>query len=252
MPNKVKLPPLTTPPDIEAIHWYELDELIIWKDNYNEGDVGSIAGSIRRFGFANDPRVWQGANVRGGNHTVMALRQIKAEGPRAGDLHYPPARVRVEGDQWFIACADISYLSEDDADFFAVSDNRQAQRASQDDKKLLEYLSAMDESTLFASGYDEDDIDYLTKLTTPYVSGGFDKPPEEAFETFMGSTIKQITIYFEPQGYIDAVSKFNRIMRAEGLESNTEVVLHILDYYFANVQVAEEQDADSEFEAAAD
>lgn len=165
MSPKPKLPPLTAPPaDLEAVRWYDLDELIIWKDNYNEGDVGSIAGSIRRFGFANDPRVWQGAHVRGGNHTVMALRLIKGEGKRAGDLHYPPARVRVEGDKWLIACADISYLSEQDAIAFAISDNHQAQKASQDDKKLLDYLTAMDRSTLLAVGYDEDDINYLTLM----------------------------------------------------------------------------------------
>lgn len=244
MPTKPKLPPLIAPPaDLEAVRWYDLDELIIWKDNYNEGDVGGIATSIRRYGFANDPRTWRGANVRGGNHTVQALRQIKAEGPRAGDLNYPPARVRVEGDRWLIACADIGYLSEQDAISFAIADNRWAQRASQDDVKLLEYLKAMDEVSLLAAGYDEDDVDYLAKLTTPLVNEGFYQPPEEAFEVFVGGSIKQIVLYFDNAGFVEATDKLNRVMRAEGLDSNTAVVMHILDYYLENVHVPEVENA---------
>lgn len=144
-----------------------LDDLRIWQDNYNQGDVNGIARSIRRFGFNNAPRVWQGNEVRGGNHTVLALRQIKAEGPRPDlDKHWPPENVAVSGDDWRIPWIDISHLDALEATAFAIADNQHARNASQDDRMLYDYLNAIaaDPIMFDAVGISDDALAGLEKL----------------------------------------------------------------------------------------
>ena len=144
-----------------------LSALKIWEDNYNEGDVMGIARSIRQFGFNNAPRVWQNDELRGGNHTVMALCVIKAEGARPDlDLDFPPVNVVVKGDEWHIPFIDVSHLDENRATAFAIADNEWARKAVRKADKLAEYLQGLadDENMLLATGYDDEAIEDLNSL----------------------------------------------------------------------------------------
>lgn len=146
---------------------YKLSELVIWEDNYNKGDVDGIARSIRRFGFNNAPRIWQNKQVRGGNHTVLALRQIQAEGTRPDlDKAYPPENVTVKGKEWLIDCVDVSHLDTLEATAFAIADNQHARNATYDQQKLLAYLQDIRvDPTLFdASGVTQDAMSKLKNL----------------------------------------------------------------------------------------
>lgn len=141
--------------------------LQLWEDNYNRGDVAGIARSIRRFGFNNAPRIWKDNEVRGGNHTVLALRKIKDEGPRPDlDKQWPPENVQVNDKDWHIPWIDISHLDPLEATAFAIADNQHARNATQDDRLLFEYLNdiAVDATLMDATGYSDDAFDQLTKL----------------------------------------------------------------------------------------
>lgn len=146
-----------------------LDEIKVWGANYNSGDVEGIARSIRRFGFNNVPRLWRDHEVRGGNHTVMALRKIKADGPDPKlDKHYPPENVTVDDNgAWWIGWVDISHLDALEADAFAIADNQFARNAVHDDAKLFEYLKniAVDPTMLAATGFDDKTFDELRLIT---------------------------------------------------------------------------------------
>ena len=153
-----------------------LAKLKLWPDNYNEGDVGMIAASIRRFGFNDPPGVWKDNEVRDGNHRVMALRIVKAAGPRPDeDKKWPPQGVTVKGADWFIDRVDLSHLNEQEATAYAIAANRSVELASQDDLRLsmlLQNIAVEDEKLLAAAGYSGDDLDELLRF--------MDKPPEDA------------------------------------------------------------------------
>ena len=216
----------------------KLDDLILWEDNYNQGDVGAIALSIRKTGFNNVPRVWNGLNLRAGNHTVKALRLIRQEGPQAGDRAFPPAHVYVEDGEWYVDVLGLGDLSEAEATAFAIADNRDAALASHDETSLLKHLLLLheqgDESLLLASGYDTDDMENLRRiLGEPVVMTDPYKNPKQALDYYLNGAVKQIVLYFDATTYLNAVERLTRIMEAENLDSNTSTVLHLLEHYEA-------------------
>lgn len=54
---------------------------------------------------------------------------------------------------------------------------------------------------------------------------------EDRLNSFLFGNIKQIVLYFDNVQYERALSKFDQIMRREGKETNTDVVLFLLDEY---------------------
>lgn len=237
---------LTGQPD--AISWQNIDSLILWEDNYNEGDIGLIAEGIRTYGFAGVVKVWRDNQVRGGNHTLMATRSLRDRWNR-GEIELP-ANIRVDTDNhWLVPCVSIAHLSETEALGFAIFDNRSAAKASQNDELLFEYLSHLRESEDLITGYDDEDYALLAKLmhepiTMAEVSGGVD----EAFDTFMNaSSIKQIVLYMDTAKFIATVERLSRVMNAEGLENNTEVVLFLLDQYEAVHPQTKDEVAEDEY-----
>lgn len=230
------MPKKSAPAPTPALRRVDLDALILWEANYNQGDVGAIAVSIRKFGLNNVPRIWRGLQVRGGNHTTLALRQIKQEGPRPDlDREWPPQHVYVDGDRWEIDAMDIGDLSEAEAVGFAIADNRTASLASQDEDALLKHLlslSEADDRLLLATGYDHDELDRLNQLLgEPIVGENFNKSPQEALDYYLNGAVKQIVLYFDANTYLQTVERLTAIMTARDLDSNTSTILHLLDFY---------------------
>lgn len=65
-----------------------------------------------------------------------------------------------------------------------------------------------------------------------------DKEPEydneimsKALDAYINKKVKGITIYFDNDQYEKLIKEFESIMDKHGLESNTEVVLHLLENY---------------------
>lgn len=146
-------------------HWIDIDAVQLWSRNYQSGDVGAIMLSIQKFGFDNALRIWNGT-VMAGNHSTIAVRQLLAGGwqPFGG-------AIRSNGDKTEVLYVDISHLTYEQAQAFAVADNRTAQLAEPDDLLLVELLqefaNSEDETLLQASGYDGDDLDNLLRDLNP-------------------------------------------------------------------------------------
>lgn len=230
------MPRKSAPSATSGIIRANLDELVLWEDNYNQGDIGAIALSIRKFGFNNAPRIWQGLNLRAGNHTTLALRQIKSEGAQPEvDRQFPPNNVYVTDDGWFIDCMDIGDLTDAEATAFAIADNRDAALASQDETALLKHLASIydaDQEMLAATGYDGEDLEQLRKmLGQPIVSEDFNKTPQEALDFYLNGNIKQVVLYFDPATYLDVVERLTKVMIDNNLDSNTSTVVFLLDQY---------------------
>lgn len=225
----------TTGKDAQAGMYRRLGDLVLWEGNYNEGDVGMISLSIRRHGFANAPRVWKGNEVRGGNHTVMAIREVKRGGPQPGDNQWPPRGVLVDTDgEWLIPCIDISYLSETEATSFAIADNRAAALATQNEEVLTQYLMQIQQESpeyLEATGYDAGDLERMMQILNPITASDWNKTPDEALDFYLHGNIKQIVLYYTPEEYVQAIEDLSAIMLANGFENNTQTVTHIIQFY---------------------
>lgn len=159
-----------------SISYRDLTTLKTWKRNYRHGDVGAIITSIVTFGFNHALRVWNDNTVIAGNHSLLALQSIKAQGLQ------PPRGIRADKDNWIIPCIDVSHLTETQAQAFAIADNRTSELAENDNQQLADLLSeiaAQDEKLLAATGYDGDDVDALLK--------GLSNPTNEDWNNILGN-----------------------------------------------------------------
>lgn len=133
----------------------DIQSLSLWEQNYRLGDVEAIKNSIRRFGFGSVIRVWNGT-VMAGNHALKAVLELKSEGWN------PTGAITIKGESWFIPVLDISHLSEQEAQAFAIADNRTQELGENDDNALSKLLLELQSSSLLTeTGYDDSDLDEL-------------------------------------------------------------------------------------------
>jgi hypothetical protein len=139
-----------------------LSTLKPFERNYNIGDIGAIYTSIAAFGFNGTLRVWQDGVVVAGNHALKALAGMK----RAGEK--PPQHITVDADgDWLVPITDVTHLSRQEAEAFAIADNRTRDLAQADPEKLsalLVEIGNADKRMLAATGYDEEDVAELLKV----------------------------------------------------------------------------------------
>ncbi|GAB5520323.1 MAG: DNA modification methylase [Rhodothermales bacterium] len=110
----------------------------LWEANYNQGDVRAIALSIRRFGYCRPVVLWQDNLAVAGNHTSLALRQLKQEG------WAPKGNIHVEGETWFILFGTASHLATwNEAMAYAIADNEAARQATRDEALLAQYIRSL-------------------------------------------------------------------------------------------------------------
>lgn len=136
-----------------------LSSLSQWQDNYNQGDVGLIAAIIDEYGYNRSISVWQGGVVMAGNHTLLALMWLKAQGYKV------PQNVIEHDGEWYLMTSSCAHLDYEAAQEYAIADNRAAARATQDETKLVAMLkaihaqdTALGTNRLEVIGYDKDDI----------------------------------------------------------------------------------------------
>lgn len=194
-----------------------LADLILWADNYNHNDVMGIARSIRRYGFNNAPRLWRGVHVRGGNHTVMALRLLKAEGPKPDqDRTWPPENITVKDDDWYVDWIDISHLPEAESIEFAHADNQWARNAAPDPEKVLSYLQSIADPTIIETmGYGQDAIEQLEAELESIILGdiGEDLPDDTQTEDADVQTIpEQYIVMIECDDETQQTTLLERLM----------------------------------------
>jgi hypothetical protein len=151
----------------KSVTWRKLDDLHLWGDNPNSGDLGAILQSVNRFGYNESIIVWND-RVQGGNHRVMALHQLWQGGWRPSERD---RAVRVNGDGLEVATWDVSHLeSEQEANAFGIALNRTTRLGMDDPAKLAELLqdiAAVDDTAFVASGFDGDDLDELLRGLNP-------------------------------------------------------------------------------------
>lgn len=149
----------------DATVWCNIDELQYWDRNPNEGDIGKIIVSIREFGFNDTCQYWNSI-IKGGNHSVMALKQLRKDGWHPDQCEEESRCLSVNGDGWQIAMIDTSAMGELKSNAFGLALNG-TQRAGRDDPamlaELLQEVANSTELALESTSFSADDLDELLR-----------------------------------------------------------------------------------------
>lgn len=134
-----------------------VEELTLWDDNPHEGDVDAIRASLRRFGqvvpIVRAPDGW----IPAGNHTLIAMR-------REGFTH--AAVVTKDG-------------TREELTALALALNKIARMGADDDGKVYELLSSLDD--LDGTGYNLDDLGDLRAMLSEADPSPLAPPERPAF-----------------------------------------------------------------------
>lgn len=185
--------PDTSPVPDGVVLYRNLAELVTWKGNYNQGDVGGIYEGIKTFGYNRSISVWKDNIVMAGNHTLLALRYLYKDWI-SGELETPPdgTGLMVQDKTWFVLVSDCSHLNFKKATAYAIADNVMGQRAVADDRLLVQYLKEIrdyeiesGDEILDATGFDENEIALLDALIKDDYNSDLNELGEKYGETEM-------------------------------------------------------------------
>ncbi len=142
--------------------WVPLDSLVPWQRNARKHDAEStskLAAGIRRFGFPVPITAWQSERrIAAGHGRRLAMKALLAEDPsfvpRNAPAGTPPGHVPV---MW------TEFASEQQFEAFALSDNRQAKNAHDDEMLIAAVLSDLEGQGIDfdGMGFDDSEIDDL-------------------------------------------------------------------------------------------
>jgi ParB-like chromosome segregation protein Spo0J len=195
------------PPALEPF-LVDIDSLEEWPGNARRGDVEGIRSSLRRFGQVRPILVQASSNrVIAGNHTRAAMAAEGAE---------RIAALRVE-------------IDDAEAEAYAIADNAHADRASWDDRALVEALERIqDTGGLEGVGFDADDLDDLVARLNlipdtddvPF-EGGYSETAEQIAdrqETTQPTAMREVVLLLT----IDQAHMFSQDVRALATRYETE------------------------------
>lgn len=144
------------------VAWVPLDSLEPWQRNARKHDAEStskLAAGIRRFGFPVPITAWQSERrIAAGHGRRLAMQALLAEDPgfvpRNAPAGTPPGHVPV---MW------TEFASEQQFEAFALSDNRQAKNAHDDERLIAQVLRDLEAQGIDfdGMGFDDEEIDDL-------------------------------------------------------------------------------------------
>jgi ParB-like chromosome segregation protein Spo0J len=162
-----------------GISWQPIDTVETWDRNprLNEENVPRVAASIRQFGFVAPIVVWADHDRLVAGHTrLKAMQRLLSEDPQFVPRGAPRAGV--------VPVLRHPFTSEDEANAYAIADNRLNELSTWDDAALAQLLTELDESSvvdLATIGFSSAEIDKLVEAGgTPVGPDEFDEvDPDE-------------------------------------------------------------------------
>jgi ParB-like chromosome segregation protein Spo0J len=144
---------------LAAAEWLPLDQFFDWDRNPrdNAEAIPAIAESIKRFGFVSPIVVWEGKNRLVAGHTRMAALKFLLE----KNPEFTPPFAPGPG---LIPVRQHPFKNEEDANAYAIADNKLAEAANWDSEILVELLQELEASRnvdLTTLGWSNDEFDDL-------------------------------------------------------------------------------------------
>ncbi|MFQ5343358.1 MAG: ParB N-terminal domain-containing protein, partial [Anaerolineae bacterium] len=152
------------------IDYVPLAELKRWPRNPKEHDLGALHQSVARFGFVNPIIVNEATGyILAGHGRLDTLQQRKAAGEPI------PDGLKANGRDWLVPVVRGVELPSEEAEAYAVADNRLVELGGWDTEGLAEVLSDLAANdALDGVGFDGDDLDELLVE----LGAGFDAPDD--------------------------------------------------------------------------
>jgi ParB-like chromosome segregation protein Spo0J len=158
--------PARDPNDVQ-LEWVPLSQLQGWPRNPKDHDLGAIASSLGTYGYVT-PVVVNRRNsmLLAGHGRVDALLQRKAEGLP------PPPRIQLGAEgEWLVPTVFVD-LPEAQHEPYLVMDNRSTELGGWTEPLLLQVLKTAHEADMLeATGYDEEDLEDLSRRIAGLPSG---------------------------------------------------------------------------------
>jgi hypothetical protein len=149
----------------ETIKLIEIDEVKLWQKNPHQGDIDWLKRVFSRYGFNGLLSIWRDSTVMRGNHSTQALQQLKRDVENNVDGAKTPRGVAVtEAGKWFVPYVDITYMSEQEATAYAISDNRISALGIDDPRMIAQLLAELEPELQSSAGYDSSDLVELLAL----------------------------------------------------------------------------------------
>jgi len=154
---------MTTQAATPAAEWVALDALEPWKQNarqHSDDSTRKLAAGIRRFGFLVPLTAWRSeSRIAAGHGRRLAMRAILAEDPAFVPRNAPPG----------VGPGMVPVMFEDfatEAQFkaYALSDNRQAKNAEDDDAAVAAVLAELDAQGIEFDGMGFNDSEIQTMI----------------------------------------------------------------------------------------
>jgi len=195
-----------------------IDEVKPWPDNPRSGDLTALKESIEVNGFYGAVIVQRSTGfVIAGNHRLQALSEMGAD-------EVPALYVDVD---------------DTEAARLALADNRTSDLAFYDDEQLftlLDHLVNVD--SLAGTGYDRAAYELLLQghEAAEIVGGvrqGFNS--EERIDRYNELDIRSVILPFEAAVYEEVVAGLGRLRRALDIETNAELVQHLVEQALEDV-----------------
>jgi uncharacterized protein YaiI (UPF0178 family) len=200
--------PNAVPIDVPELH----------PQNYRQGDVDTIAGSLTRFGQVRPIVVQKSSgHVVAGNHTLKAARQLG-------------------WDQIAVVVVD---MPDDEAEAYLVADNRASDKATNDDAALAKILERMMlAGKLEGTGYSPDDVDdmlaameQMPEVDPGDFEGGAATTDDQLAERFANRSqvaLRQFVLMYDQDTATGVEAMFRKLERAWGMSGARDVVLEAL------------------------
>jgi hypothetical protein len=181
-------------------------------DNPRRGVDSAVAASIEANGFFGAILVHKDTgHVLAGNTRLRAMRA-------AGETTVPG---------FWVDC------DEPTARRILLADNRISDLAHYDDTLLLSLLSTVnEESSLYGTGYDQPSLELLMQAAAgDAIMGGVRQgaTPEDRLEAYETGNNRSIVLPFDSDDYERAVTGLSAMRSRLGVDTNSEVVLWLLD-----------------------
>jgi len=150
------------------IEYLKLDDVVEWDRNPKDHDIGAIILSIRRFGFqapllVND----QTGVLMAGHGRLHALMQMRNGGESL------PDGIHRDGDDWLVPAVRGAELPPEEAEAYALADNRLVELGGWHEEVLGELLveTAKWGVGLEGVGWDEEEVNELLQTFQPFDPG---------------------------------------------------------------------------------
>ncbi len=149
--------------DHQTTTWVPLADLKPWTKNarqHSDDSTRKLAAGIRRFGFLVPLTAWRAEQrIAAGHGRRLAMQALLSEDPTFVPRNAPPGTA-----PGMVPVMWEDFASERQFEAFAISDNRQAKNAADDELAIAEVLRALEADGLDFDGMGFDDEELLDLL----------------------------------------------------------------------------------------